>query len=66
MRRVDMHPARKHMVVKDMLHCVLHEGIRDFYRWFYEGEEDYTVFTNAKYPQFLQNDPENRRLIPIE
>lgn len=52
--------------VKDMLHCVLHEGIRDFYRWFYEGEEDYTVFTNAKYPQFLQNDPENRRLIPIE
>ena len=52
--------------IKNMLHCVTHGGTKDFYRWFLSGDGDFTVFTNAKYPQFMLDDPKNARLKPIE
>ncbi len=51
--------------VKDMLHCVAHTGTRNFYKWFFLGEAEYTVYTNPDYPQFMLDDPDNLRLIPI-
>lgn len=52
--------------VKDMMHCTTHDGHGEFYRWFFENDDnaDLNIFSNKDYPQFLQNDIKNQKLIP--
>ncbi|MBQ7101092.1 MAG: hypothetical protein IJN81_05620 [Clostridia bacterium] len=52
--------------VKDMMHCTTHDGHGEFYRWFFENDDnaDLNVFSNKDYPQFLQNDIPNQKLVP--
>ncbi len=54
--------------VKDMVHCTTHDGHGEFYRWFFENDDnaELNIFSNEKYPQFLQNDIKNQKLIPQE
>ena len=54
--------------VKDMMHCTTHDGHGEFYRWFFENDDnaDINVYTNKDYPQFLQNDIPNQKLVPQE
>ena len=51
--------------VKDMMHCTTHEGHASLYRWFWENDDQIlTIRSNPDYPQFLQNDIENEKLLP--
>lgn len=50
---------------KDMLHSTTHAGHKAFYTWFLLGDTSYDVHTDARYPQFLQNDIKNSKLIPL-
>lgn len=52
--------------VKDMMHCTTHDGHGEFYRWFYENDDnaELNIFSNKDYPQFLQNDIKNQKLVP--
>ena len=51
--------------VKDMMHCTTHEGHQALYRWFQENDDSIqTIYSNPDYPQFLQNDIENNKLVP--
>lgn len=51
--------------VKDMMHCTTHEGHQALYRWFQENDDSIqTIYSNADFPQFLQNDIENNLLVP--
>ncbi len=51
--------------VNDMLHSTTHDGHTALYRWFYTSDDAVqTVFSNPDYPQFLQNDIKNERLLP--
>ncbi len=51
--------------VKDMMHCTTHEGHQALYRWFQENDDSIqTIHSNKDYPQFLQNDIENNKLVP--
>ncbi len=51
--------------VKDMMHCTTHAGHHELYRWFFENDDSVlTVHSNSAFPQFLQNDIENEKLIP--
>lgn len=52
--------------VKDMLHCKIHDGHTELYKWMFNSEKQMTVFDNEKYPQFLQNDVVNQRLTPVK
>jgi len=51
--------------VKDMLHSTPHAGHKEFYTWFLLGDTSYDIHTDARYPQFLQNDIENSKLLPL-
>ncbi len=51
--------------VKDMLHSTTHAGHKEFYDWFLEGGAGFDVHTDARYPQFLQNDTVNEQLLPL-
>lgn len=51
--------------VKDMLHCKIHKGHDELYKIMFNSEKQLTVFDMEKYPQFLQNDTVNEKLIPI-
>ena len=51
--------------LKDMLHCNVHEGIREMYRWMFGDNTQKTVFDNPDYPQFLQCDEKRASLTPI-
>lgn len=51
--------------IKDMLHSTPHAGTREFYTWFLTGDTGYDVHTDARYPQFMQNDATNARLLPL-
>lgn len=46
--------------VKDMLHCKCHDGHHALYRLMFESKEQFTVFDYDEYPQFLQNDTDNK------
>ena len=51
--------------VKDMMHCTTHDGHQALYRWFQENDDSIqTIYSNPDYPQFLQNDIENNKLVP--
>ncbi len=51
--------------VKDMMHCTTHEGHWALYRWFQENDDSIqSIHSNPDYPQFLQNDIENNKLVP--
>lgn len=53
--------------VKDMMHCTTHDGHGELYRWFWENDDEIlTIRSNPAYPQFLQNDIENQKLVPQE
>lgn len=53
--------------VNDMMHCTTHEGHWALYRWFQENDDEIlTIHSNPDYPQFLQNDIENNKLVPQE
>ena len=41
--------------INDMLHSTTHDGHDEFYEWLLTSEEQQTVFSNEKYPQFMQN-----------
>lgn len=51
--------------LKGMLHSTGHEGIDEFYNWFFYSGEDCNVWTNPAYPQFIDDDKPNKRLIPM-
>ncbi|HRT81584.1 MAG TPA: hypothetical protein P5127_00320, partial [Oscillospiraceae bacterium] len=51
--------------IRDMLHSTAHEGHKDFYAWFLAGLESFDVHSDPRYPQFMQNDTANQRLIPL-
>ncbi len=50
---------------KDMLHSTTHAGHKEFYTWFLLGDASYDIHTDARYPQFLQNDIVNNKLLPL-
>ncbi len=51
--------------VKDMMHCTTHDGHQALYRWFQENDDSIqSIHSNPDYPQFLQNDIENNKLVP--
>ena len=52
--------------VKDMVHCTTHDGHGELYNWFFKNDDnaDLNIFSNKDYPQFLQNDIKNQKLIP--
>ncbi len=51
--------------VKDMMHCTTHDGHAALYRWFWENDDSIlTIYSNPAYPQYLQNDIENQKLVP--
>lgn len=51
--------------IKDMMHCTTHAGHKELYRWFYTNDDEIlSVHSNEIFPQFLQNDIENEKLIP--
>ena len=51
--------------IKDMLHCKIHDGHKAMYNWFFYSEPQPDVWSNEKYPQFLQNDVNAKTLTPI-
>lgn len=51
--------------IKDMLHANCHDGISEMYDWFMYSEEPVNVWSDPRYPQFLQNDKPNKRLVPM-
>lgn len=51
--------------VKDMMHSSTHDGHGEMYKWMFSSEEQLTVFDNPEYPQFMQNDVQNQRFIPV-
>lgn len=51
--------------IKDMLHCKTHEGHKAMYNWFFYSDYEPDVWSNEKYPQFLQNDVNAQTLTPI-
>ncbi len=51
--------------IKDMLHSNAHDGIKEMYNWFAYADEYYDVWSNPAYPQFLQNDKPNLRVIAM-
>lgn len=51
--------------VKDMLHCKIHDGHSELYNIMFNSKKQLTVFDLEKYPQFLQNDTVNQRLLPV-
>ena len=51
--------------IKDMLHCKIHDGHKAMYNWFFYSESQPDVWSNEKYPQFLQNDVNAKTLTPI-
>lgn len=42
--------------INDMLHSTTHDGHDEFYTWLLTSDEQQTVHSNEKYPQFMQND----------
>ncbi len=51
--------------VKDMMHCTTHAGHHEMYRWFFMNDDTVqSIHSNPAYPQFLQNDIENEKLVP--
>lgn len=55
--------------IKNMLHCNNHDGHRELYRLMFESDTQLTVFSDARYPQFLQNDKDNNtfyEVVPFE
>lgn len=51
--------------IKGMLHANCHDGISALYAKVLYSEEDFTVWSDPNYPQFLQNDKPNLRVIPM-
>ena len=51
--------------IKGMLHSNAHDGIKAMYDWFVYSDESCNVWSNPNYPQFLQNDKPNGRVIPM-
>ena len=51
--------------IKDMLHSNGQPGIDGLYNWFAYSDEYYNVWSNPLYPQFLQNDEPNERVIAM-
>lgn len=52
---------------KDMIHCTTHDGHGELYRWFFENDENpemLNVHSNPAYPQFLQNNIKEQKLVP--
>lgn len=50
---------------RDWLHCNGQPAIDEFYRMLLTSEKQITVFTDEKYPQFLQNDDFSETLLPV-
>lgn len=51
--------------IKDMLHANCHDGISELYYKCLYGNENFTIWSDPIYPQFLQNDKPNLRVIPL-
>ena len=51
--------------IDGMLHSTTHDGHDAFYDKFFLGEDDFTVFSDPDYPQFLVCDVENQLLLPM-
>lgn len=51
---------------KGWLHCNGQSAINDFYRYLLTSKEQITVFTNEKYPQFLENNKNEQTLSPVK
>lgn len=52
---------------KDMVHCTTHDGHAELYKWFFENDnnpEILNVHSNPDYPQFLQNNISEQKLVP--
>ncbi len=52
--------------INDMLHSTTHEGHDEFYTWLFTSEEQQTVFSNEKYPQFMQNNIPNQSFSEVK
>ena len=51
--------------VKDMLHSTPHAGHRELYTLFFLSEADFNVHADPRFPQFLQNDAANSKVVPL-
>ncbi len=51
--------------IDGMLHANSHDGINALYAKVLYSDEDFTVFSDPAYPQFLKNDKPNKRVIPL-
>ncbi len=51
--------------VTPMLHSTTHDGHGELYRWFFENDDEgVNIWSNPDYPQFLENDIDNQKLLP--
>ncbi|MCQ2476326.1 MAG: hypothetical protein MJ125_00640 [Clostridia bacterium] len=51
---------------KGWLHCNGQKAIDEFYNTLLQSDEQLTVFSNEKYPQFLKNDDHAETLTPVK
>lgn len=51
--------------IRGMLHANSHDGINALYANVLYSDEDFTVFSDPAYPQFLQNDKPNGRVFAL-
>jgi hypothetical protein len=51
--------------VKDMLHSTPNAGHRELYTLFFLSDSDFNVHTDQRFPQFLQNDAANSKVVPL-
>ena len=51
--------------VRDMLHSKIHSGHKAMYNWFFYTDGELDIWSNEDYPQFLQNDKVNEKLLPL-
>ncbi len=51
--------------VTPMLHSTTHDGHGELYDWFYANDDEgVNIWSNPDYPQFLENDIDNQKLLP--
>ena len=51
--------------VTPMLHSTTHDGHGELYRWFFENDDEgVNIWSNPDYPQFLENNISEQKLIP--
>jgi pimeloyl-ACP methyl ester carboxylesterase len=51
--------------IKDMIHSNPNDGHRELYNLFFERKGDFDIRSDSRFPQFLQDDSANNRIVPL-